>query len=154
MSEQKGELPPNGRPKGNGDAAKLASMLTGVLADSYALMVKNFFASLHRLTEEHYENLFDAVDTLARRIRNLGYPAPTSFVELADQTAIDETTSDQTAEQITASLLRDHEVLMRRLRGVVDMAIACKDAVTAKIVKERMAFHEKAIAMLRAVPSH
>ena len=151
MSEMASDGVSNGKARHNKDRDKLATMLTCVLADSYALMVKNFFASLHRLTEEHYDNLYVAVDALAKRIRNLGYPAPKSFVELANRTTIDETTSDQTAEQITAALLRDHETLVGRLRNVVDMAVACKDAVTASLVKERMAFHEKAIAMLRSV---
>ncbi len=157
MSEQTPADFSNGKTKAGRDADKLATMLTCILADSYALMVKNFFASLHRLTEEHYDNLFVAVDALTKRIRNLGYPAPKSFVELAGRTTIDETTSDQSAEQITASLLRDHETLISRLRSVVDTAIACKDAVTASLARERMAFHEKAIAMLRSVrtaPSH
>src|SRR3546814_17852100 len=58
---------------------RLANSLCGLLADTYLLLVKTqgyhwnvvgpLFISLHRLTEEQYQNLFEAVDDLAERDR-------------------------------------------------------------------------------------
>ena len=60
---------------------RLAGSLAAILADTYLLLVKTqgyhwnvvgpLFVSLHRLTEEQYQNLFEAVDDLAERIRAL-----------------------------------------------------------------------------------
>ena len=59
-----------------------------VLADTYTLLVKThvyhwnvvgpIFLPLHELTEKQYQNLFEAADTIAERIRALGHPTPLS----------------------------------------------------------------------------
>ena len=61
------------------DRESLAKALSACLADTYILMVKTqayhwnvvgpLFYSIHKLTEEHYENLFAAADEVAERIR-------------------------------------------------------------------------------------
>ena len=60
--------------------------LVEILGSTYTLLVKThvyhwnvvgpLFLPLHELTEEHYKDLFSAVDELAERIRALGLPAP------------------------------------------------------------------------------
>ena len=68
------------------DRKRLADSLAKIVADTYVLLVKTqgyhwnvvgpLFVSLHKLTEEQYEDLFEAADELAERIRALGHPAP------------------------------------------------------------------------------
>ena len=140
---------------------RLAGNLSALLADTYLLLVKTqgyhwnvvgpLFVSLHRLTEEQYENLFEAADDLAERIRALGHPAPTSITEMIPLTVISEDTGNATAEQMVANLARDHEAIVRRLREGVEIAEDLRDMVTADMLTERMQFHEQAIWMLRAV---
>jgi starvation-inducible DNA-binding protein len=65
---------------------KLAALITECLADTMVLMLKSqvfhwnvvgpIFFDLHKLTEEHYKNMFEAADELAERVRALGSLIP------------------------------------------------------------------------------
>ncbi|MEM1046710.1 MAG: DNA starvation/stationary phase protection protein [Pseudomonadota bacterium] len=142
------------------DKHKIASNMAACLADSYFLMVKTqgyhwnavgpMFYSIHNLTEEHYTNLFEAIDDLAERMRALGYPAPTSITEMVSATVLQEDVDNSTTEAMVDNLARDHEICATRFRECVERAEAVKDVVTADMLTERIAFHEKAVWMLRA----
>jgi starvation-inducible DNA-binding protein len=66
---------------------EIAEGVANVLADAYRLLVNTqglhwnvegpMFYSLHKLTEDHYRELFDSTDVLAERIRALGLRLPT-----------------------------------------------------------------------------
>src|SRR3546814_998327 len=79
-------------------------------------VVGPLFVSLHRLTEEQYQNLFEAVDDLAERVRALGFPAPSSITEMVAMAEIVEDTGNPTAEQMVEMLVADHERIVRRLQ--------------------------------------
>lgn len=140
---------------------RLAGNLTGVLADTYLLLVKTqgyhwnvvgpLFVSIHTLTEEHYRNLFEAADALAERIRALGYPAPSSITEMVAFSEIREDTENPSAELMIRSLIEDHETVVRRLRTTAELCQELNDDVTADLMIRRMEFHEKAIWMLQAL---
>lgn len=140
---------------------RLAGSLSALLADTYLLLVKTqgyhwnvvgpLFVSLHRLTEEQYRDLFEAVDELAERVRALGFPAPSSVTEMVGLAQISEDTAKPTAEQMVETLVKDHEAIVRRLREATVEAEKQHDVVTAGMLTDRMEFHEKAIWMLRAV---
>ncbi len=78
---------------GAGVKKEIATGLSHVLADSYALYLKthNFhwnvegpmFRDLHLMFEEQYTELAGAVDLIAERIRALGQYAPGSFSQFA-----------------------------------------------------------------------
>ena len=140
---------------------RLVANLLGVLADSHVLMVKTqgyhwnvvgpLFVSLHQLTEQHYRNLFGAIDEIAERIRALGYPAPGSKADMIAHSALSEESGHPTAEEKVPNLMRDHETVARRLRDAVAAAGDLGDAATAEIMTQRLRFHEKAIWMLREI---
>ena len=140
---------------------RLAAGLSGLLADTYVLLIKTqgyhwnvvgpLFVSIHGLTEAHYQDLFAAADVIAERIRALGYPAPSSMNELIPLTAIGEDTGNPTTESMIEKLLGDHETVVQRLRQVTEVAEEMHDHVTADMLTARMAFHEQAIWMLRAI---
>ena len=140
---------------------RLAGSLSGVLADTYLLLVKThgyhwnvvgpLFVSLHRLTEEQYQNLFEAVDDLAERVRALGFPAPSSITEMMALAEIAEDTGNASAEEMVENLVADHERIVRRLRHATEAAEDLRDSVTADMLTARMAFHEQAVWMLRAL---
>lgn len=140
---------------------KMAANVSACLADSYVLMIKTqayhwnavgpLFHPIHLLTEEHYEDLFKAIDDLAERIRALGYPAPSSMTDLVGLSGLSEDTGNPTTEEMVQNLVDDHETAVRRFRGSIELAEEAKDFVTADLLTERLAFHEKAIWMLRAI---
>lgn len=141
--------------------ARVARDLRSCLADTYVLMTKTqayhwnvvgpLFHSVHELTEEQYDDLFKAVDDLAERIRALGHLAPTSLQEMLNGTLLREESGHPSTRDMLTSLVRDHETVARRFRESVLHAEDAKDVVTADLLTQRLAFHEKAIWMLRAI---
>lgn len=140
---------------------QVAANLAGCLADSYLLMVKTqgyhwnavgpLFHSIHALTEEHYEDIFEAVDIMAERIRALGYPAPSSITDMIGLAEIREDSGNPTTEEMVVNLISDHEVAARRFRDAAERADNVRDLVTADLLTARISFHEKAVWMLRAI---
>ena len=143
------------------DRRKVSDHLVNVLADTYTLLIKThvyhwnvvgpLFLPVHELTEEHYQDLFEATDVIAERIRALGHPAPLSFGQFLRSTALEEETVKRDAEDMVDHLAADHEQLVRRLREAALAAEEMDDLVTTDLLTARMAFHEKAIWMLRAI---
>jgi starvation-inducible DNA-binding protein len=143
------------------DRKRLADSLAKIVADTYVLLVKTqgyhwnvvgpLFVSLHKLTEEQYEDLFEAGDELAERIRALGYPAPCSLHDMIKDSRVAEATGNPTAEEMVENLVADHETVVRHLREITDLAEELHDQGTADMLTDRMKSHEKAIWMLRAI---
>ena len=141
----------------------IARGLGKLLADSYTLYLKthNFhwnvtgphFKSLHVLFEEQYLELAIAVDTLAERIRAVGFPAPGSYAEFAKLTSIQESTQVPGWENMVAQLVEGHEIVIRTARELVPMVEQAGDEVSLNILAERMEVHEKAAWMLRSLIS-
>ena len=138
----------------------LAAAVSACLADSYLVMVKTqayhwnavgpLFYSIHVLTEEHYHDLFAAVDDLAERVRALGYPAPSSITQMVTMSIINEDIGNPTTEQMIENLVGDHDSAARRFRQTVKHAEKNGDVVTADMLTARITFHEKAVWMLKA----
>lgn len=159
---------PKSTPLDNGIEAKdrgaIARDLVEVLADTYTLLFKThvyhwnvvgpLFVPIHELTEAHYTNLFAAVDDIAERVRSLGHPAPLSFGGLLAKAVVkEEDEADMSAGAMVAELAEDHEKIVKRLRQAALAADKADDLVTADMLTGRLAFHEKAIWMLRAIAS-
>ncbi len=139
----------------------LASGLESALADSYVLMVKThavywnvvgpIFFGIHKMTEEQYEDLFDAIDALAERIRSIGRAAPMSFHDMQAKACIDELNGPATAETMLAALEADHTAIANRMRDAAEAAEECRDFATHDLIVARIAFHETAGWMLRSI---
>lgn len=143
------------------DRRKIAAGLSRLLADTYTLYLKTHsyhwnvtgprFRDLHLLFEEQYTELAGAVDAIAERIRTLGYPAPGTYRELADLTAIEEVAGAPTAEAMLVDLVTAREIVVRTCREILPPAQEARDESTASLVADRMAIHEKAAWMLRSL---
>ncbi len=140
---------------------EIANGLTGVLSDTFVLMIKTqgyhwnvtgpLFFPLHKLTEEHYNDMFAAIDVIAERIRALGHIAPMSFTDMISQTQLSEESGAPNAGEMVRNLLHDHEALARRLRELAAEAAEQGDGASEDLANGRMAFHEQAIWMLNAI---
>ncbi|UYV38258.1 DNA starvation/stationary phase protection protein [Rhodobacteraceae bacterium D3-12] len=143
------------------NAQALTRGLADVLADTYRLMFKThayhwnvegpLFFSLHKLTEEQYENLFAAADVLAERIRALGQLAPSTLAEITDASVIKDLTDSPSAGEMCADLAADHERVAHRLHALIELAGSHNDAVTEDLATARSSFHEQAAWMLKAI---
>jgi len=140
---------------------KVGEHLVRALADTYVLLLKThayhwnvvgpLFVPLHELTETHYEDMFEAADELAERIRALGMKAPMAFRQLLPKTAVEEESGDKPALEMVESLVNDHETLCQRLRDAGLAADEADDLVTVDLITRRLAFHEKSVWMLHAI---
>ena len=143
------------------DAATVAEGLADVLADTYRMTFKTHayhwnvtgpaFYSIHKLTDDHYENMFSAADELAERIRSLGQLAPMRMEEIMKRSRVEDLDTVPSAGEMMEDLASDHEKLAHRLHALVELAGDHKDPVTEDLATERSAFHEEAAWMLRAL---
>lgn len=139
---------------------KIANHLASVMADTYSLYLKthNFhwnvtgpmFNTLHLMFEGQYNELFLAVDTIAERIRALGFFAPGSYGELIALTKIAEDKGDLDAEAMIKHLIVGHEAVIRTNRELLKVAEEANDQVTVDLVTVRLQIHEKTVWMLRS----
>jgi len=143
------------------DRQKITTGLSRLLADSYTLYLKTHcyhwnvtgprFRDLHMMFEEQYIELATAVDEIAERVRTLGYPAPGTFREFLELTAIEEVPGVPGAEDMVKDLVVAQEIVVRTCREILPAAQDANDESTVGLVAERMATHEKAAWMLRSL---
>lgn len=146
------------------DRRETAHGLSKLLADTYTLYLKthNFhwnvkgpmFETLHLMFEKQYQELADAVDGIAERIRALGFPAPGSYIEFSKLTSIKEETGVPDALVMVKMLLDAHESVIRTAREAFEPAERCSDQPSADLLTERMQVHEKTAWMLRSILEH
>ena len=143
------------------DRKKLAEGLSKVLAESYTLYIKThafhwnvegpMFNTLHLMFEVQYNELFQAVDEIAERIRALGYPAPGSYKSFSKLSSIKESEDKLPATKMIQELLEGQETLIRTLRELVSLSDKVGDESTADLATTRMKQHEKVAWMLRSL---
>ncbi len=73
------------------------------------------FFMYHKLLEEEYEELAEAIDEIAERIRMLGGKAPASMQEFLKLASLKEGKSTQSWERMIQELVEDHEALVERV---------------------------------------
>lgn len=139
----------------------IAQQLSHLLADTYTLYLKtqNFhwnvtgptFMMLHLMFEEQYESLAAAVDSIAERIRALGFPAPASFTQFQQLATIKDETKVLTAQEMIKQLLTDHESVIKTARALYPIAEKSVDEASADLATERLLEHEKTAWMLRSL---
>ena len=136
------------------------SVLSKILADTYALLLKTQnvhwnvegtdFRSIHLMTEEHYNNLFDAVDVIAERIRMVGGKSPATFEEFSKLASFDEKIKATDSKGMLEELLKAHEAISEDLRSGIKAISATDDCGSVDVLNSRLAFHEKTVWMLEA----
>lgn len=138
---------------------RFSAALGDVLDDAYSLMVHThvyhwnvrgrLFEPLHKLLQEHYEALFEAVDEIAERVRQLGHQVP--FGNVKFPSGLDIPTPMPAELTMVEDLLARHETVVRKLRPLSTDADDEHDYVTQDLVNKLLAFHEKAAWMLRSI---
>lgn len=139
---------------------KIASGLTKILADTYALYLKTQhyhwnlrgleFYSLHLLFEKQYKALAEAVDLIAERIKTLGYPVTATFTEFAKTTSIEEDAGIPEIQDMLQALIKGHETVVKTTRAVIPDCEDVNDQGTVDLLSKRLEAQEKDIWMLRS----
>ncbi len=143
------------------DRAEVAGSLSRLLADTYTLYLQthNFhwnvegpmFNTLHLMFETQYNELWTAVDTIAERIRSLGFHAPGTYGELAKLTSIEEVPGVPEAMQMVGTLVKGHEAVTRTAREAFKATDAAGDESSSDMLTQRLQVHEKTAWMLRSL---
>src|SRR3990167_6550689 len=123
---------------------KVIDGLAHFLADSYILYLKtqNFhwnvqgpnFHSLHEMFEEQYQELAEAIDKIAERIRALKSPAPASFAQFSKLTSLEETGGHPKADDMLKQLLHDHEIVIKHGIELFETAEQTGDDTTGDLM--------------------
>ncbi len=149
---------------GLSDAAcsAVAALLNARLADVFVLYTKTrsyhwnvtgmHFQPLHEFFESQYDQLEEAMDEIAERVRQVGGFAAGTLAEFIELSALKEAPgSVPSAREMIANLLADHETVIRQLREDVDTtAEVHHDMGTSDFLTGLMEQHEKMAWMLRA----
>ncbi|MDP3418815.1 Dps family protein [Falsiroseomonas sp.] len=147
----------------NDHAAHTAGALGGVLADTFRLYMKVHgfhwnvsgprFRVLHQMFEEQYNELWQALDQIAERIRVLGQTAPGSLATMAALGTLPETEGVPGARGMMQAALDGHLALAAGAKAALAVAERAADPATADLLTQRIASHEKTAWMLRAMLS-
>lgn len=143
------------------ECRKIADGLSKLLADTYTLYLKtqNFhwnvtgpqFQALHLMFEGQYQNLAEAVDLIAERIRALGFLAPATYSEFSKMTSIQEQTGELSSQKMIESLILGQETVDKTARALLSTVEEANDQVTLDLLTQRMQYHEKTAWMLRSL---
>lgn len=143
------------------DRKEIADGLSKVLADTYTLYLKThnyhwnvvgpMFNTLHLMFETQYNELALAVDLIAERIRALGEPAPGTYRQFTQLSAIEEDTDQPDAEEMIRRLVIGQETVARTARSMFDVVERANDQPTADLLTQRLQVHEKTAWMLRSM---
>lgn len=140
---------------------RLADRLGDVLASTYVLYHKTqgfhwnvagpLFYSVHKLTEEQYEDLATAVDEIAERARALGAPSLMGLANYVERSVVSDQTDFPTVGDMLETLSKDHRLIADQMREVVKVAEEINDVYTADLLTSRIGAHEQAAWMLTAI---
>lgn len=143
------------------DRAAVAGELSKLLADSYTLylMTHNFhwnvtgplFNTLHLMFMTQYTEEWNALDSIAERIRALGHYAPGTYREYAKLSSISEPDNIPEALDMVRLLVKGNESVAQTARAAYAKADAANDQPTADLLTQRLDIHEKNAWMLRSL---
>ncbi len=133
--------------------------LNAVLSQTFRLYVQTHgyhwnvegphFRQLHEVFEAQYQNLWEALDEIAERIRTQGAYAPGTVVDLMAKAGPEDTPA-QSADEMVAKLIAGHEALATTLRDAIGAAADAGDEASAGILTDRLEWHEKELWMMKA----
>lgn len=138
----------------------ICEFLHKFLANTYSLYLKTqhahwnlkgaTFYSLHLLFQTQYEEMAEAIDEIAERMKALGAVPEGSFSNFSNLSILKEIKGEHTTHDILQILLEDHQTITRFIRDNLSFVESAHDGATADMMNKRMFVHEKASWMLRS----
>ena len=133
---------------------EIAQGLAHFLADTWVVYVKTLrfhwnmrgaeFFMYHKLLEEQYKEMADAIDEIAERIRMLGHAAPGSMEEFLGLACLKESKGALSQEGMVKALVQDHQSLVEHCQELIAFTDAEKDYGSSDLLIERLRTHDKA----------
>ncbi|MCH4823776.1 DNA starvation/stationary phase protection protein [Gramella lutea] len=110
---------------------------------------KNFF-DLHEKFEELYDDAKLKVDEIAERILTLRYQPTSNLSDYLKDSNLDESPSDISDSKMIELLLKDHGLILKQMRKVVEVADESNDEGTIDLIGAYIRELEKTSWMLDA----
>src|ERR1700733_7084615 len=140
---------------------QMAKHIANSVADTYLLTIKTHgyhwnvtgpnFHGIHIMLEEQYNNLFQAADTLAERIRALDVQAPGSAATFHNHTVVKEASDKAiSGKEMLKDLVKTHEMVRDRIEEGRAFANEIGDSATEDMLITRLEDHDKMIWMLKS----
>ncbi|MFZ0564601.1 MAG: DNA starvation/stationary phase protection protein [Chlamydiales bacterium] len=139
---------------------QITTKLAHFLSDTFVLYVKtlNFhwnmvgpeFFMYHQLLQKQYEELAEASDELAERIRMLGRSAPGSMQDFLQLSCLKESPTNLSQKEMIQELVEMHEILVEHCHGLIKFTEEVLDQGTADLLIERIRSHSKQAWLLRS----
>ena len=143
------------------DRIAIAKGLSKLLADSFTLylMTHNFhwnvtgpmFNTLHNMFMDQYTEQWNALDTIAERIRALGVLAPGSYEDYGKLSTIAAVKGTPKAMEMVSLLVSAQEATARTARDLLPLVAEANDQPTTDLLTQRLDVHEKTAWMLRSL---
>lgn len=143
------------------DQPQAVDSLQKFLADSVVLYMKTYavhwnyqgakFFAVHKLTEQQYGELYEAIDELAERIRAQRDVAPFSLQNMLQNADLEELQNDEgRSDRSVRNLVESHQALAEEAKRAID-ELEDRDPFTADLLTSRIGAHDKAAWMLRSL---
>ncbi len=139
---------------------ELSQALKIVLANHYAFSLKaqNFhwnvegpdFSQYHALFGDIYEEVYGSVDTIAERVRTIGYYTPGSFRRYLELSQVEDQVEIPNARSMMEKLLADINVLQSSIKVCYDLAEQNSNHGLSNLMAERQDAFAKHAWMLTA----
>ena len=141
---------------------QIAANLNQVVAESYGLLAQlhlahwnvegPHFLPYHQMFQEQYEELFEAIDEIAERIRAIGHYAEGGLKRLASMSTVEEgpTAAKCSDKDFLASLVVAHETVIGSCLEGRKLAGEAGDAETEDLLIGRIKVHQKAVWFLKS----
>jgi starvation-inducible DNA-binding protein len=139
----------------------VTAALSALLADSYSLMAETHLAhwnvegpaffELHGAFQKQYEDLFEAVDEVAERIRALGDYSPGGLAVFAKASSIPGApVGAAPAKDFVAAIIEGNETANESAKKLRDTAEQAHDLETQDLAIKRIQYHDKTLWMLKS----
>ena len=135
--------------------------LRSLLAQHYALSLKTqsyhwnakgpHFLEDHQFYGELYENISEAIDGIAERLRMLHQEVSVSLEGLARENVLGDPLSNFDRKGLLEDLLKDQRALSASMKTVLQEAEKNGDVVTVDFLTDRLSFHDKTSWTLEAM---
>ena len=139
---------------------ELSQALRIVLANHYAFSLKaqNFhwnvegpdFSQYHALFGDIYEEVYGSVDTIAERVRTIGFYTPGSFRRYLELSQVEDQVEIPNARSMIEKLLADINVLQSSIKVCYDLAEQNSNHGLSNLMAERQDAFAKHAWMLTA----
>lgn len=137
--------------------------LEKILANSYGLSVKlqNYhwnvvgsdFKPLHEMLGSQYENLSEAIDEIAERMRALGTKVEASFEHFSSLSKISKSDKNLSAKEMLKDVLDANKFLVDLMKSGIVICQENRDEASADMLIGRVHDHEKMMWMITSTIS-